>query len=67
MHPPRGLSGDALGPIVGNAYLLLDGLNVGDRLILAGTQKIGDGVPVQTLPPAGPPEGAAPGRPQGGT
>jgi RND family efflux transporter MFP subunit len=52
-------SGDALvarqrpvtvGPIVGDGYIILDGLNRGDRLILAGTQKIADGVPVQTLP-----------------
>jgi hypothetical protein len=32
---------------------------VGDRVILAGTQKIGDGAPVQMLPTM-PPPGAAP-------
>jgi len=49
-----------LGPIVGQAYVLLGGLNVGDRLILAGTQKIGDGAPVQVLPKGPPPGGGAP-------
>jgi RND family efflux transporter MFP subunit len=52
-----------LGPIIDDAYVLLDGLKAGDRLILAGTQKIADGAPVQVLPPA-PPAGAAPA--QGG-
>ncbi|HUF47964.1 MAG TPA: efflux RND transporter periplasmic adaptor subunit [Vicinamibacterales bacterium] len=53
-----------LGPVVGNAYIALSGLAEGDRLIVAGTQKIGDGAPVQGLP-AGPPSdggrGSAPG------
>jgi RND family efflux transporter MFP subunit len=49
-----------LGPIVGGAYVLLGGLKPGDRLILAGTQKIGDGSPVQVLPQAPPQGGAAP-------
>jgi RND family efflux transporter MFP subunit len=59
-----------LGPIVGNAYVLLDGVKPGERLILAGTQKIGDGAPVQALPPpAGAPPGAgtAPTSGTGGT
>jgi multidrug efflux pump subunit AcrA (membrane-fusion protein) len=56
-----------LGPIVGNAYVLLGGLNAGDQLILAGTQKIGDGAPVQVLPPNPPPgAGAAPAAGSGG-
>jgi RND family efflux transporter MFP subunit len=43
-----------LGPVVGDAYVVTSGLSGGDRLIVAGTQKIGDGAPVQELP-AGPP------------
>ena len=39
-----------VGPINGDSYVVLDGLGAGDRLIVAGTQKIGDGVPVQSLP-----------------
>jgi len=44
-----------LGPIVGNDYVLLDGLAPGDRLIVAGIQKIRDGAPVDAKPraPAG--------------
>jgi RND family efflux transporter MFP subunit len=47
-----------LGPLIGDAYTVLGGLAPGDRLILAGTQKIGDGAPVQPLPQAA---GGAPG------
>jgi len=39
-----------VGPVVGDAYLVRSGLAPGDRLIVAGTQKIGDGSPVQALP-----------------
>jgi multidrug efflux pump subunit AcrA (membrane-fusion protein) len=46
-----------LGPVVGDAYIVMGGLSAGDRLVLAGIQKIGDGAPVQELP-AGPPPGA---------
>jgi len=35
-----------LGPIVGNDYIVLDGLAEGDRLIVSGVQKIRDGAPV---------------------
>jgi hypothetical protein len=54
-----------VGPIVGDAYVLLDGLKAGDRLILAGTQKIADGAPVQVLP-SGPPAGGGTTAPSGG-
>ena len=47
-----------VGPVVGDAYVVLGGLSAGDRLILTGTQKIGDGAPVQILS-ARPPPGAA--------
>jgi RND family efflux transporter MFP subunit len=35
-----------LGELVGNDYVVLKGLSVGDRLIVSGVQKIGDGAPV---------------------
>ena len=41
-----------VGPIVGNEYVLLSGLEPGDRLIVSGVQKIGDGVPVDPRPAA---------------
>jgi RND family efflux transporter MFP subunit len=40
-----------LGPVVGNDYILLDGLKEGERLIVSGVQKIGDGMPVQAVAP----------------
>ena len=40
-----------LGPVTGNDYVVLAGLTAGDRLIVSGIQKIGDGMPVA---PAGP-------------
>jgi RND family efflux transporter MFP subunit len=36
-----------IGPIVGNDYVLLGGVKPGDKLIVAGTQKIVDGMPVR--------------------
>jgi len=36
-----------VGDLRGSDYLLLDGLNAGDRLIVSGVQKIRDGSPVQ--------------------
>ena len=54
--------------MVGNDYVVLDGLKPGEKLIVSGVQKIGDGAPVQVMAagqgPAGP--GGAPGAPQGG-
>jgi RND family efflux transporter MFP subunit len=35
-----------LGPVVGNDYVVLEGLKEGERLIVSGVQKIGDGMPV---------------------
>jgi multidrug efflux pump subunit AcrA (membrane-fusion protein) len=35
-----------VGPLVGNDYLLLGGLKTGDKVIVAGIQKIGEGSPV---------------------
>jgi RND family efflux transporter MFP subunit len=36
-----------LGPLLGNDYVVEGGLKVGDRLIVSGVQKVGDGAPVQ--------------------
>ena len=43
-----------LGEIIGNDYVVLDGLSAGDQLIVGGIQKIGDGAPVSiaAAPPA---------------
>ncbi|HYN07216.1 MAG TPA: efflux RND transporter periplasmic adaptor subunit [Vicinamibacterales bacterium] len=44
-----------LGPVIGNEYIVLNGLKAGDKLITGGIQKIGDGAPVQPAPPGAPP------------
>jgi RND family efflux transporter MFP subunit len=41
-----------LGAVVGNNYVVLEGLKAGEQLIASGIQKIGDGVPVTQAPPA---------------
>jgi RND family efflux transporter MFP subunit len=41
-----------LGPIVGNDYVVLNGLAAGDQLIVTGIQKVRDGVPVDAKPQA---------------
>jgi RND family efflux transporter MFP subunit len=41
-----------LGPLIGESYVVRAGLQAGDRVIVAGTQKIGEGAPVQILPDA---------------
>lgn len=41
-----------LGPVIGNDYVVLSGLNAGEQLIVSGVQKIGDGAPVNASPPA---------------
>lgn len=49
-----------LGPLIGNDYVLLNGLKPGEQLIVGGIQKIGDGAPVMVGDPAAaPPAGAA--------
>lgn len=54
-----------LGPIVGNDYVVLEGLAAGERLIVSGVQKIGDGAPVDARPAeaaaSAPPATGAPG------
>jgi RND family efflux transporter MFP subunit len=52
-----------LGPVVGNDYLVLSGLKEGERLVVGGVQKIGDGMPVKVVaaaPAAATPSGAQP-------
>ena len=39
--------GVQLGAVVGNDYVVESGLKAGERLIVSGIQKIGDGAPVQ--------------------
>lgn len=48
-----------LGQVLGNEYVVIDGLKAGDQLITGGIQKIGDGAPVHPTPPAAPQGGAA--------
>ncbi|MCP6756506.1 hypothetical protein NL533_33265, partial [Klebsiella pneumoniae] len=40
-----------LGPVVGNDYVLLSGLEAGEKLIVSGVQKIADGVAVAPAAP----------------
>lgn len=42
-----------LGEIIGNAYVVESGLAAGEQLIVSGLQKIRDGAPVTSAPPAG--------------
>ncbi len=35
-----------LGPVVGNYYVVLDGIKTGDRIIVSGIQNLADGTPV---------------------
>jgi RND family efflux transporter MFP subunit len=55
--------GVTVGPMVGQDYIVRGGLKAGERVIVSGIQTIGDGVPVQALPPAAGP--ASPGGPAG--
>jgi RND family efflux transporter MFP subunit len=48
-----------LGPVIGNAYLVVAGLKAGEKLIVSGIQKIGDGAPVQAAAPGAAKPGAA--------
>lgn len=53
----------AVGPMIGNDYLVLGGLKAGDRVIVAGIQKIGEGAPVQVAAPRSGGPGGAPAEP----
>lgn len=48
-----------VGPIVGDAYVLLSGISEGERMVVSGAQKLQDGMPVAEAPPAGAPGVAA--------
>ena len=50
-----------LGAVVGNDYVVRSGLKPGEKLIVAGVQKIGDGAPVTIVAPQAKPAPAAPG------
>ena len=41
-----------VGPIVGNSYPVLDGIKPGERIVVSGIQKIGDGAPIAPMPDA---------------
>jgi multidrug efflux pump subunit AcrA (membrane-fusion protein) len=41
-----------LGAMVGNDYILLDGIKPGERIIVSGIQKLGEGAPVVVGPPS---------------
>ncbi len=44
-----------LGPVVGNDYVVLEGLSAGERLVVSGVQKIRDGAALDAKP-LSPPE-----------
>ena len=54
-----------LGGLAGNDYVVTKGLSVGDRLIVSGVQKIGDGAPVSVSMAAPASSSAAPLTPAG--
>ncbi len=55
-----------LGPIIDNEYIVRSGVAAGDRLIVSGIQKIGDGAPVQDATTVQP-QSAVPGDPLRGS
>ena len=50
-----------VGAMSGNDYVVAAGLKAGDRVIVGGVQKIGDGAPVAEAPPGGARGGPAAG------
>lgn len=42
-----------LGQVVGNEYVVLSGIKAGERVVVSGTQMLGDGVPVSATEAAG--------------
>jgi multidrug efflux pump subunit AcrA (membrane-fusion protein) len=49
------------GPVVGNDYVVRSGLKPGEKLIVSGVQKIGDGSPVTAQAAAATPAPSEPG------
>jgi multidrug efflux pump subunit AcrA (membrane-fusion protein) len=47
-----------LGPVVGNDYLVLSGVEAGERLIVSGIQRVRDGAPVTIVTGRAPAPGA---------
>jgi len=47
------------GAVIGNDYIVKSGLKPGEKLIVSGVQKIGDGAPVMVLGAAPPPSAGA--------
>jgi RND family efflux transporter MFP subunit len=54
-----------LGTVIGNDYLVVKGLKPGEQLVVAGVQKIGDGMPVTVTPPGGAAAPTAPAKSEG--
>ena len=54
-----------LGTVIGNDYLVLKGLKPGEQLVVAGVQKIADGMPVTVTPPGGAGAPSAPAKSEG--
>jgi RND family efflux transporter MFP subunit len=52
----------SVGSVVGNDYVVTEGLSAGEQVIVSGIQKIGDGMPVQAVPAGS----GGPGGPTGG-
>jgi RND family efflux transporter MFP subunit len=51
-----------VGDIVGDSYVVLDGLKPGDRVVVSGAQRLADGAPITDAPPPAPASPAAPPR-----
>jgi membrane fusion protein, multidrug efflux system len=51
-----------VGDIVGDSYVVLDGLKPGDRVVVSGAQRLADGAPITEAPPPAPASPAAPPR-----
>jgi RND family efflux transporter MFP subunit len=55
-----------LGPVIGSEYVVLTGLSAGDKVVIGGIQKIGDGAPVAPMPPGGRGPNGGPAAPPAG-
>jgi membrane fusion protein (multidrug efflux system) len=53
------------GAVVGNDYVVKSGLKPGEKLIVSGVQKIGDGSPVKISAPGSPGPQTSPAAPGG--
>ena len=53
------------GAVVGNDYVVKSGLKAGEKLIVSGVQKIGDGAPVKVSAPGAPEARTSPAAPGG--